>query len=110
MEAVSHYPILSAVAGIVLGLVEPEMAQKRRLKHEDPSSPPPPATRALLSDPSFQMSALAAMLGRTPPMLTPTSPGGSVKPKPDKVFNFRDCEYSISKFQMIICWFVLPWC
>ncbi|CAG0912819.1 unnamed protein product [Notodromas monacha] len=97
MEAVTHYPILAAVAGIVLGLIEPEMKEKRTKE----SVGELPATKALLSDPSFQMSSVAAMLGRTPPTLTPLSKlSPRSKPKHDKVFSFKECEKCVAQYLM----------
>ncbi|XP_046387656.1 E3 ubiquitin-protein ligase RNF123-like isoform X2 [Ischnura elegans] len=65
LEAVDHFPMLAAVAGVLLGLLTPEV--------KDESHQPPPkgsplqtvprVTEAILSEPSFQIGSLYFLLG-----------------------------------------------
>lgn len=59
LESVDHFPILAAVAGILLVLLDEDMAKfKRKSVTEVPK-----ITQTLLTEPSFQMSTLYFMLG-----------------------------------------------
>lgn len=55
LENVNHFPILSAVAGIIVSMIEPELNK---------SMTEIPATRTILEEPSFQSSSLDFFLGR----------------------------------------------
>ncbi|CAG7734881.1 unnamed protein product [Allacma fusca] len=64
LENVTHYPILSAVAGILLAAVRNELDMN--------SSADIPVTKALLNEPSFQVKSLDFLFGRNQ---SPTAEG-----------------------------------
>ncbi|XP_011305831.1 E3 ubiquitin-protein ligase RNF123 [Fopius arisanus] len=57
LESIDHFPILAAVTGILIALLRGDMAGDK-----DPGNIPR-ITRALLTEPSFQMSSLYFVLG-----------------------------------------------
>ncbi|XP_011145267.1 E3 ubiquitin-protein ligase RNF123 [Harpegnathos saltator] len=61
LESVDHFPILAAVIGILLALLEKEMSTFAA----KPSVEVPKITRCLLTEPSFQISSLYFVLGDT---------------------------------------------
>ncbi|CAG0892783.1 unnamed protein product [Cyprideis torosa] len=116
LEAVAHFPILTAMVGILLALIMPEMADREQA----PSSKLGPATTALLSDPSFQIDSVAFILGEdssvvglsdspmvvaprtsptpsSPRAMSPQLPGTPPKPPPIPTFSMRNYPEAVSE-------------
>nr|QVD39346.1 E3 ubuquitin-protein kinase RNF123 [Schistocerca gregaria] len=58
LETIDHFPILAAVIGILLALLEADM-----INFSDKGEAVPKVSKCLLSEPSFQMSSLHFVLG-----------------------------------------------
>ncbi|XP_015440142.1 PREDICTED: LOW QUALITY PROTEIN: E3 ubiquitin-protein ligase RNF123-like [Dufourea novaeangliae] len=63
LETVDHFPILVAVTGILLALVNEDMANFKSKKVKEV----PKVTQTLLTEPSFQMSSIYLVLGEAKP-------------------------------------------
>ncbi|XP_071454524.1 E3 ubiquitin-protein ligase RNF123-like [Hetaerina americana] len=65
LEAVDHFPMLAAVAGVLLGLLTPEVKNEshRPPVKGSPLQTVPRVTEAILSEPSFQIGSLYFLLG-----------------------------------------------
>ncbi|XP_011648350.1 E3 ubiquitin-protein ligase RNF123-like [Pogonomyrmex barbatus] len=80
LESVDHFPILAAVIGILLALLEKEMNVTTKLTNEVPR-----ITRSLLTEPSFQISSLYFVLGDTKLKNTKTK-----NVKPFSLLNYQE--------------------
>lgn len=81
LESVDHFPILAAVIGILLALLEKEMNDFA----EKPTIEVPRITRSLLTEPSFQISSLYFVLGDTKLKNTTTK-----NVKPFSLLNYQE--------------------
>ncbi|KAG8233963.1 hypothetical protein J437_LFUL013455 [Ladona fulva] len=65
LESVDHFPMLAAVAGVLLGLLTPEVKSEKNQPPAkgSPVSSVPRITEAILSEPSFQIGSLYFLLG-----------------------------------------------
>ncbi|KAL6259247.1 hypothetical protein P5V15_009166 [Pogonomyrmex californicus] len=80
LESVDHFPILAAVIGILLALLEKEMNVTTK-----PTNEVPRITRSLLTEPSFQISSLYFVLGDTKLKNTKTK-----NVKPFSLLNYQE--------------------
>lgn len=76
LSLVTHYSIISAAIGIIWALLKNEM-------HSDTMHNVPRVTRALLTDPSFQIASLEFALGevKTPILVPHSIPRGNFDPQ-----------------------------
>lgn len=81
LESVDHFPILAAVIGILLALIEKEMKDFAA----KPTIEVPRITRSLLTEPSFQISSLYFVLGDTKLKNTKTK-----NVKPFSLLNYQE--------------------
>ncbi|XP_024879917.1 E3 ubiquitin-protein ligase RNF123-like [Temnothorax curvispinosus] len=82
LESIDHFPILAAVIGILLALLEKEMKDFAAAKS---TIEVPKITRSLLTEPSFQISSLHFVLGDTKLKNTKTK-----NVKPFSLLNYQE--------------------
>ncbi|XP_034940002.1 E3 ubiquitin-protein ligase RNF123-like [Chelonus insularis] len=80
LDAVDHFPILTAVVGILLALLKEDMENATKSVDLVPN-----VTRILLTEPSFQMNSLHFVLGEGP-----TKNGKIKNVKPFSLENYKD--------------------
>ncbi|XP_015584850.1 E3 ubiquitin-protein ligase RNF123 isoform X2 [Cephus cinctus] len=95
LETIDHFPILAAVIGILLALLQEEM----RIYKLGGSKDVPKVTKVLLTEPSFQISSISFVLGEVKPSNIPIK-----NSKPFSFFNYKEdiTEYEINKVREMI--------
>ncbi|RZF38962.1 hypothetical protein LSTR_LSTR003705 [Laodelphax striatellus] len=103
LEPVDHFPILTAVIGILLALLQDELGPgdyDEETSLLDSSQRIGVVSKALLSEPSFQMSSLQFVLGEQQPKSSLSKLKSSSSTARPKTFSFADYPQDITYIEL----------
>ncbi|XP_022196553.1 E3 ubiquitin-protein ligase RNF123 isoform X2 [Nilaparvata lugens] len=103
LESVDHFPILTAVIGILLALLQDELGPGDYDEESsllDSSQRLGTVSRALLSEPSFQMSSLQFVLGQQLPSSSTSKLKSSLSSSRPKTFSFASYPNDITYMEL----------